>query len=122
MKLISLNVALFEENNDKLNTFLESQNADLLCLQEVTRRIDASAKTELISKEAIDQSSRELLHSFFAPIWVLSKFEQSSFHGSDHFYVDFGGNVEFGNYIRSRYPIIGRNGLKKIIEASRWLI
>jgi endonuclease/exonuclease/phosphatase family metal-dependent hydrolase len=105
MKLISLNVALFEENNDKLKSFIESQNPDILCLQEVTRRVDVEAKTALVSKDAIDFSSSDLLHSFFAPVWVLSKFEQSSFHGEDTFYFDIGGTVEFGNYIRSRFPI-----------------
>ena len=126
MKLISLNVALFEANNDKLKTFLRNQNADLLCLQEVTRRIDVSAKPELISKEVIDRSSEELSHSFFAPIWILSKFEQGSFHGDDYFSFDIGGKVEFGNYIRSRYPIYKgenifvQNNFAYITDWSRW--
>jgi endonuclease/exonuclease/phosphatase family metal-dependent hydrolase len=105
IKLISLNVAIFEANNEKLHAFLSDQKADLLCLQEVTRRVDPSAKNEFVSKHAIDAASPELSHSFFAPIWVLSKFEKLQFHGKEHFVFDLGGNVEFGNYTRSRFPI-----------------
>lgn len=105
MKLLSLNVALFEENNDKLKQFIETQNADILCLQEVTKRIDTAAKSELISKEILDLSSTDLSHSFFAPVWVLSKFEKNNFHGQDVFSFDIGGNVEFGNYTKTRYQI-----------------
>ena len=32
MKLITLNVALFESNNSKLVKFLKDQNPDILCL------------------------------------------------------------------------------------------
>jgi endonuclease/exonuclease/phosphatase family metal-dependent hydrolase len=105
MKLLSLNVALFEENNDLLNSFISNQNADFLCLQEVTKQIDPTAKSELVSKNTIDSASSGLTHEFFAPIWVLSKFEKHNFHGKDHFLFDIQGNVEFGNYTKSKYPI-----------------
>ncbi len=105
MKLLSLNVALFEENNDELAPFIKAQNVDILCLQEVTKRIDSTAKSELISKEIIDITSLGLSHSFFAPVWVLSKFEKNNFHGKDVFSFDLGGNVEFGNYTKAKYQI-----------------
>lgn len=38
MKLVCLNVGLFEENNDRLRTFLKDQDPDFLTLQEVTKR------------------------------------------------------------------------------------
>lgn len=105
MKLLSLNVGLFEENNSKLGSFINDQKADFLCLQEVTKRIDDSAKAELVSHDVIDSAARDLTSSFFAPIWVLSKFEKMNFHGKEHFLFDLGGQVEFGNYIKSKYPI-----------------
>jgi endonuclease/exonuclease/phosphatase family metal-dependent hydrolase len=110
MKLLSLNVALFEENNEKLAAFIQSQQADFLCLQEVTKRVDTSARTELISKDVIDASSAELRHSFFAPVWVLSKFQKANFHGKELFEFDLGGNAEFGNYTKAKYSIVkGQN-------------
>lgn len=110
MRLLSLNVALFEENNDLLKSFISNQNADFLCLQEVTKQIDPTAKSELVSKNTIDSASSKLTHEFFAPIWVLSKFEKHNFHGKKHFLFDIQGNVEFGNYTKLKYPIIkGQN-------------
>lgn len=105
MKLLSLNVALFEENNDKLAEFIQAQQADFLCLQEVTKRIDDSVSQRSISFDSINSASNELTQSFFAPVWVLSKFEKHNFHGKEHFKFDLGGKVEFGNYIKSRFPI-----------------
>lgn len=105
MKLLSLNVALFEENNDQLSSFISNHNADFLCLQEVTKRIDTTSKSELVSKGTVDSASPDLVHGFFAPIWVLSKFEKQNFHGKEHFLFDIHGNVEFGNYTKSTFPI-----------------
>ncbi|MEX2027969.1 MAG: endonuclease/exonuclease/phosphatase family protein [Candidatus Curtissbacteria bacterium] len=105
MKLVSLNVALFENNNIKLEDFLRSQNADILSLQEVTKRIDESVNLDLISKDTIDNFSIQLQNSFFAPVWILSKFEKANFHGKKHFLFDLGGKAEFGNYIRTKFHI-----------------
>lgn len=126
MKLLSLNVALFEENNDKLAPFIQAQDADILTLQEVTKRVDSSAKSELISKEGIDSSSPDLTYSFFAPVWVLSKFEKNYFHGKDVFSFDLGGNVEFGNYTKSKFHITKgqnifvQNYFSYVTDWSKW--
>jgi endonuclease/exonuclease/phosphatase family metal-dependent hydrolase len=105
MKLLSLNVALFEKNNKQLSDFLSQENADILMLQEVVKRVDESAEQDFISKDAIDLVSSHLKHSFYAPVWVLSNFEKNDFHGYDHFKFDLGGKVEFGNYLKSKFEI-----------------
>jgi endonuclease/exonuclease/phosphatase family metal-dependent hydrolase len=126
MKLISLNVAAFEKNNAKLSSFLNEQNADILVLQEVIKRIDDSTNSDSISKESIDVVTPFLTESFFAPIWILSKFEYNNFHQTDHFLYDFGGKVEFGNYIKTKYKICKgqnifvQNHFTYVTDWSRW--
>jgi endonuclease/exonuclease/phosphatase family metal-dependent hydrolase len=126
MKLISLNVAAFERNNEKLFDFLHEQGADIFLLQEVVRSIDNSTDPDLIKKEIIDKATPQLNYSFFAPNWILSKFEKGSFHGSDHFLVEFGGKVEFGNYLKTKYKIdkgqnvFVQNSFTYITDWSKW--
>ena len=105
MKFLSLNVALFEKNNKQLANFLSEQKPDILCLQEVTRRVDKSADADLISKDGIDASLPDLADSFYSPTWILSKFEKRNFHGQELFSRDFGGKLEFGTYIKSKFEI-----------------
>jgi endonuclease/exonuclease/phosphatase family metal-dependent hydrolase len=106
MKLISLNIGLFEKNNKELSAFIEEQHADILVLQEVVKRIDEKAYADVISKDTIDHASPELEFSFFSPVWILSHFEKDNFHGQEHFSYNLGGNVEFGSYVRSAFPIL----------------
>ena len=106
IKLLSLNVALFEKNNEKLARFIQKQNVDILALQEVTRRVDVGANREFISMNSIDVGSSPLLESFFAPVCVFSNFEKKDFHDKDLFSVNFKGKVEFGSYLKTRYPIV----------------
>jgi len=126
MKLISLNVALFEKNNAKLGDFLKFQRADFLSLQEVTKRIDDTTDQDLISKDIIDITSPELTQSFFAPVWVLSKFEKTNFHGKKHFLIDLGGKAEFGNYVKTKFEIVRgqnifiQNHFTYVTDWSKW--
>lgn len=106
MKLVCLNVALFEENNDKLKAFLEEQNADLLALQEVTKRIDKDAFEKYISKDAIDSVTKDLKYSFFEADWAMDSFKVKNFHGKEFFEFELGGFIEFGKYIKSKFKIV----------------
>ncbi len=126
IKLLSLNVALFEKNNEKLARFIMMQAPDILSLQEVTRRVDVSANREFISMNSIDVATSKLTESFFAPVWLLSKFEKNDFHGKEHFVVDFKGKIEFGNLLKSRYPITKgqnifvQNQFSYVTDWSKW--
>lgn len=104
LKLVSLNVALFETNNDRLERFLNKEKADILCLQEVTRKVDASTREEFISLDAVNRAAG-LPYSFYAPNWIMKDFDMKDFHGQKHFRADFNGFLELGNYIKSRLPI-----------------
>lgn len=110
MLILSLNVALFEDNNAKLANFIQNQNPDFVCFQEVTRRIDTTAFENFISKDSIDKVTPNLHSSFFAPLWACKEFYKEKFHGKEEFYFDLGGFLEMGNYIKSKFPIYtGKN-------------
>ena len=105
--LLTINISIFDENNEKLIRFLEEINPDIICLQEVTRKADDSAFDSFISKSAVDKASVKLPYSFFAPNWSLREFKQNNFHGKKVFIHDFGGFIEYGNYIKSLFKISG---------------
>lgn len=67
MKLLSLNVALFEKNNEKLKEFLGLNNFDIICLQEVTKRVDKKADSDFVTKNIVDSSLIKLTNSFYSP-------------------------------------------------------
>lgn len=106
MKLLSLNVALFEANNKLLSPFLHEQNADFVCLQEITRGLEDTVLEDYISKEIVDQSTQNLKYFFFGPNSVMGDFEQKNFHGKKVYRFKFGGLMEFGNYTKSQFKII----------------
>ncbi len=126
MKLLSLNVALFEKNNPKLKQFIIDQNADIVCFQEVTKAISPHVDKEYISFDTINSSSLKLHYSFFAPTWILSQFEKVNFHGKKVFSFHLGGTTEFGQYCKSIHPIIEgqnifvKNNFSYITDWSEW--
>lgn len=107
IKLLSLNTSLFDQNNDKLVRFFKETVSDIVCLQEVTRKVDDFAADSFISKNAVDKVLLNLSHSFYAPNWVLKDFKQNDFHGKEVFECHFGGQIECGTYIKSNFKISG---------------
>lgn len=105
IKLISLNIALFEANNHKVESFLQKEKPDIVCLQEVTRIVDESAHGDFISIDTINRATRALPYSFYAPNWIMKDFNMKDFHGYENFNMDFKGFLELGNYCKSRFPI-----------------
>ncbi len=109
MKLVSLNVAVFQANNKLLSKFFQSQNADIVCLQEVSRGLEASVDKRYITIDSIDAVTSNIKYFFYGPNSVFSDFKVSNYHGTP-FSFNFGGLVEFGNYTKSRYKILkGQN-------------
>jgi len=106
IKLLSLNVSLFDSNNDTLKQFLSHQQSDILCLQEVTRKIDENTNNNLISIDSISEGTPFLPYSFFAPLWAMRDFRMENFHGKTLFEADFNGFLEMGNYMKSKFKII----------------
>lgn len=106
MKLISLNVALFEPNNPKLIPFLKREHPDITCFQEVTRSLGDKVNTRFISKDSIDGATNNLKFSFFGPTSVFGEIDMKDFHGVENFHFDPKGLLELGNYTRSKYKIL----------------
>lgn len=105
MKLISLNVAVFEKNNPQLRDFFKRYPSDFVCLQEVTKKVGDDAIEDYLSKDPIDDSTKELEYSFFGPLWIKKGFSMNNFHGKEKFEFSYGGNIEFGNYVKSKYEV-----------------
>jgi endonuclease/exonuclease/phosphatase family metal-dependent hydrolase len=127
MQLLSLNVAIFEANNEPVSKFLTKQNADILCLQEVTKKIDNSANPDYISKSPIDEATKNLKYEFYNPITMLKDFQVNNFHKKENFEFDFGGFIEMGNYIRTGFTIVNKEhiylkntGNIKITDWKNW--
>jgi len=127
MRLLSLNTALFETNNDLLSRFLSKQNLDILCLQEVSEKVDSSVNSDFISKSYIDKATKSLKYSFFGPTWMIKDFHQKNFHQKMSFDFDFGGFLKAGNYLKTKFRIIKKshvfvqkNTQIKVTDWSSW--
>ena len=105
MKLLCLNVALFEANNHFLSQFLKEQQSDILCLQEITRALEKSVQKDYVTKDIVDDATPHLSSFFFGPNSIMGNFKQKNFHGKELYTFEFGGLMEFGNYTKSRYKI-----------------
>ncbi len=106
MKLLSLNVALFEANNSKLTKFLQEQKADIVCLQEVVREIEELVLPQYATKGSVDEATQNLKYSFYGPNAVMHNIDLGEFHGQKNFHFDLGGLAEMGNYVRSKFKIV----------------
>lgn len=126
MLLLSLNVALFETNNEKLCQFLLEQDPDIVCLQEVSHSSDPNINPAYLSKDYIDKATKNLKYSFFGPTWMIKDFHQKNFHQKDSFDFEFGGFLKSGNYLKSKFKILKKanifitNKIIKVTDWSRW--
>lgn len=101
MKLININVGIKIDNSKKIGDFLKSYNADIIALQEVVRHLDDSVFDEYQSKSKIENILENTYpYTFFGPLWVSDAFRKN---GQIH--RDFGGLIEQGNEILSKYLI-----------------
>jgi len=127
MKLICLNVNLFQQNNPVIQEFLHKhQDADILALQEVTRKVDSSVSENFLTKNVIDSTTPHLTHQFFSPVMMARDFKMQSFHGEENFAVDFGGYMDFGEYLKTSFPLTSaksvflQNQYSLVTDWSNW--
>ena len=100
MKLISLNVALKMDNSREVGNFIKSHSPDFVAYQEIMRHLDKNVFDIYKSQEVIE-SIAKFPYKFFGPKWIASKFMKNG-----RLHRDFGGLVEQGNEIASKFPII----------------
>jgi endonuclease/exonuclease/phosphatase family metal-dependent hydrolase len=103
MRLVSLNVAIKINNTKKVVDYLKKVNPDFICLQEVARPLEKSVYATYRSQEVIDKIlAKKYPYKFFVPFWVADSFRK----GRKKYFRRFGGMIEQGSYILSKYPII----------------
>ncbi|MDD2487592.1 MAG: endonuclease/exonuclease/phosphatase family protein [Candidatus Gracilibacteria bacterium] len=101
MKLIGLNIGIKIDNNKAIADFLIEENPDIICLQEVLRNFNENVFESYKSQESLVKSiGKSYDYSFFGPLWVADSFSKNG-----ELYRDFGGKVEQGNEIISKFPI-----------------
>ena len=105
MKLVSLNVAVFQANNKHLFKFFQEQNADFICLQEISRGLEDSVDKNYITIDPVNKATTSLKYFFYGPNTVFSEFKVSNYHDT-LFSFAFGGQLEFGNYTKSKFEIL----------------
>lgn len=102
MKLLNLNIGIKINNTKEVAEFILNQDADFVAVQEIIRHLEPSVFEEFKSKEGIEKALNNLYpYKFFGPLWITE-----AFHKEGKIHRDFGGLIEQGNEILSKYPII----------------
>lgn len=100
MKLLSLNIGMKIDNAEQVAALVKEVNPDIITLQEVVRHFDESVDNMY---KAYSTFRNELLSyypfEFFSPVFTSKKVIE----GDET--IDFGGLVEQGNVVFSKYPI-----------------
>lgn len=103
MKLININIGIKIDNSSKIAEFIGKQNADVVTFQEIIRHLDDKVFIEYRSKSEIESlAGKKYPYKFFSPLWVTDAIRDIG-----KIKRDFGGLVEQGNEIMSKYPIVG---------------
>jgi len=102
MKLISFNIGIFIDNSKEVGKFIKSHNPDIVAFQEIVRHFDDSVLEKYKSRENIHNIVKDQLkYSFFGPQWIADVNIKNG-----EIYREYGGFIEQGNEIMSKYPII----------------
>lgn len=103
MKLVSLNVAIKLSNTDQIVDFFKKEDTDFIALQEVVRHLADSVLPSYQTKADIEQALGDMYpHTFFGPTWV-----GDGFKTPQKVDRDFGGHIEQGCELLSKFPIAG---------------
>lgn len=101
MKLITLNVAIRQDNTAQVIDFLRAAKADIILLQETTHALEPSVLPAYRSHDQIAKALRATNpHNFFGALWA-----SDAFRVGGKTALAFGGRIEQGLDIFSRYPI-----------------
>lgn len=102
MKLLNLNIGIKINNTKEVAKFIKDTDADVVAIQEIVRHLEDGVFDEFRSKFGVEQVvGNDYPYKFFGPLWVTEAFRKE---GKIH--RDFGGLIEQGNEILSKYPMI----------------
>jgi endonuclease/exonuclease/phosphatase family metal-dependent hydrolase len=102
MKLLNLNTGIKISNTDAVIALIKDQQADFVALQEVGRPFEAGVLPEYKPLVDIEATLKPTYpYMFFGPMWFGDAFRTNGV-------VDrhFGGHIEQGNELLSKYPIM----------------
>lgn len=101
MKLLNLNVGIKLDNNEKVVSLLKNIDSDIITLQEVTRGIDNHVYDRYNNSKIIKDQLKKYQYSFFGALWCAERHIKNGVVSKE-----FGGMIEQGNEVISKYPII----------------
>lgn len=102
LRLVNLNVGIRVANTEFVVDFLKQQNADFVAIQEMVRHLEESVLPEYRVRDGVKAGLGMLYpYTFFAPVWL-----SDAFRNAEGVSRDFGGHIEQGNELLSKYPII----------------
>lgn len=102
MKLLNINIGIKINNTKEISDFIKQQDADFVAIQEIVRHLEPEVFEEFKSKEGVENIVGGIYpFRFFGPLWITDAFRKE---GKIH--RDFGGLIEQGNEILSKYPIV----------------
>lgn len=101
MKLLNLNVSIKLDNNEKVVSLLKNIDSDIMTLQEVTRAIGDNVFDRYNNSKIIKDQLKKYQYSFFGALWCAERHIKNGVISKD-----FGGMIEQGNEVISKYPIV----------------
>ncbi len=107
MKLVSFNISLKKDNTNAVTDFLTNINPDIVALQESMMPHSDSVFAQYRSGQDIQNAFKDSLpYSFFAPIYISKNITKSG-----QITRDFGGAVEQGTQLITKFPILCADNL-----------
>ncbi|MEA2056768.1 MAG: endonuclease/exonuclease/phosphatase family protein [Patescibacteria group bacterium] len=101
MKLLNINIGIKIDNSKDIAEFIKDIDAGIVAIQEIVRPLEANVAAQFRSKEEIELQLGDVYpYQFFGPLWVAK-----SINEGEKILYNFGGHVEQGNQILSKYPI-----------------
>ena len=102
MRLININISIKINNSREVAKLLVEENGDIVSIQEIIRHLNDKVFNQYQSKTDIEaELDNNYPYKFFAPLWI-----SDAIRHDDKIHRDFGGQVEQGNEIISKYPIV----------------
>lgn len=102
MKLLDLNVGIKINNTTQVAEVIKKEDASIVAIQEIVRHLEDKVFEEFKSKTGIENVVGDKYpYKFFGPFWITEAFRKEG-----KIYRDFGGLIEQGNEILSKYPMV----------------
>ncbi len=109
MKLLSFNTAFKINNSQLIANLVDETNAEVVCLQELARHFEDSVYEQYKSKSVVDSKLKDkYIDDFYSPQFCSRKFLTED---GVTLRKEFGGLVEQGLQIYSKYPIISAESI-----------